>query len=221
MNFQKLVAPFRQISWKQCWIAFFASCFQAFGMYHIHAQAQVTEGGIFGLTLLLDHWIHISPAISGFLLNSFCYLLGWRTMGKDFIIKSFFAFTGFSLGYGLFEQFPPLYPDIVHYPLIAALLGSVFIGVGAGIAVRCGGATSGDDALGMSLSRILKVDIRWIYMASDLIVLVLSLSYIPAKRILYSLLTVTLSGQMIGLIQKLPLKKAPSDVEAAPEAKNI
>ena len=36
--------------------------------------------------------------------------------------------------------------------------------------------------------------------ASDLVVLLLSLSYIPAGKIVYSLLTVILSGQLIGLI---------------------
>ena len=67
-----------------------------------------------------------------------------------------------------------------------------------------GGATSGDDALAMSLSRLLRLPIQRIYLASDLIVLALSLSYIPLRRIGYSLLTVILSGQIIGWIQKIP-----------------
>ncbi len=40
----------------------FASAFQAFGLCRIHAQSGITEGGIFGLTLLLSHWFSISPA---------------------------------------------------------------------------------------------------------------------------------------------------------------
>ena len=38
---------------------------------------------------------------------------------------------------------------------------------------------------------------------SDLIVLGLSLTYIPVRRIGYSLLTVILSGQLIGLMQRI------------------
>ena len=53
----------------------------------------------------------------------------------------------------------------------------------------------------MGLSRILRTRIQWIYLASDLTVLLLSLSYIPLRRILYSLLTVVLSGQLIGLTE--------------------
>ena len=47
-----------------CAMAFFSSAFQAFGMYHIHALADVTEGGVLGLTLLLEHWFSISSAIN-------------------------------------------------------------------------------------------------------------------------------------------------------------
>ena len=75
--------------------------------------------------------------------------------------------------------------------------------VGAGLCVRAGGATTGDDALAMSLSHLTKIPIQWIYLTSDLIVLGLSLTYIPVRRIGYSLLTVILSGQLIGLMQRI------------------
>ena len=187
--------------------AFLSSAFQAFGMYNIHAVADVTEGGVLGLTLLLEQWFSISPAISGLILNGICYFLGWRTFGKEFIYLSMVAASGFSLGYGICECFPPLWPEIANMPLLAALLGALFIGIGAGICVRTGGATCGDDALAMSLSKITHIDIQWIYLISDLTVLGLSLSYIPLKKIGYSLLTVILSGQIIGWIQKINVKK--------------
>ena len=187
-----------------CIFSFLASGLQAFGMYNIHALSGVTEGGIFGLILLLDHWFGLSPAITSFVLNSSCYLLGWKTLGKSFVGYSLVAAFGYSVTYALCQQFPPLWPGIAEWPLLASILGALFIGIGAGICVRVGGATSGDDALAMSLSRLLHLPIQRIYLASDLIVLALSLSYIPLRRIGYSLLTVILSGQIIGWIQKLP-----------------
>lgn len=190
-----------------CLIAFLSSAFQAFGMYNVHALSGVTEGGVLGLTLLIDHWFAISPAVSGFVLNSACYILGWRTLGKTFIGYSVIAAAGFSVGYGICELFPPLWPGIGDFPLLAAIAGALFIGIGAGVCVRIGGATCGDDALAMSLSHILKTPIERIYLVSDLTVLGLSLSYIPLRRIVYSLVTVILSGQIIGWIQKIHAKK--------------
>ena len=123
---------------------------------------------------------------------------------------SFISAVGFSVFYGIFEQFDPLFPEIAEKPLLAAVVGALFVGVSIGICVRVGGAPTGDDALAMSLSSVLPVDIQWIYLASDLVVLLASLSYIPFTRIMYSLLTVLLSGQIIGIMQKI---KIPGFVE--------
>ena len=54
---------------------------QAFGLYHIHSFSGVTEGGVLGATLLLDHHFRISPAVTSFVMNALCYLFGWRTLG--------------------------------------------------------------------------------------------------------------------------------------------
>lgn len=190
-----------KLSIRSCLIAFFSAGFLAFGMYNIHSVANITEGGVLGAVLLIQHWLHISPALSSLVLNGLCYLFGWRTFGKSFVVYSGAAATGYSLFYFICEQFPPLFPQIAQMPLLASVAGSFFVGVGSGLCVRVGGATSGDDALAMSLSRVTRIKIQWIYLASDLLVLLLSLSYIPLRRIAYSLLTVILSGQIIGLLQ--------------------
>ena len=83
-----------------------------------------------------------------------------------------------------------------------AVLGALFVGIGTGLVVRVGGATSGDDALAMCLSQVTGVRIQWVYLISDLSILALSISYIPLRRIAYSLLTVILSGQLIGFLQR-------------------
>lgn len=201
---------FEGIRTKNCIIAFFASAFLAFGLYNVHSLSGVTEGGVLGLTLLLEHHFSLSPAISGAILDLLCYLLGFRVLGKRFIIYSLASTAGFSTGYAIFERFEPLWPRLSDTPLLASVLGALFVGIGTGICVRIGGAASGDDALAMSLSHITKIGIQWIYLISDIIVLALSLTYIPLERILYSLLTVVLSGQIIGWIDKIPFKKASS-----------
>ena len=190
-----------------CAVLLVGSIIQAIGIYNIHSLSNVTEGGVLGLTLLIQHWFQISPAISSLILNLICYAIGWRTLGKNFIGYSLISICIYSATYGILEQFPPFWPEIVQYPLVAAIIGALFIGIGAGLCVRAGGATAGDDALAMSFSHIFKWPIERIYLISDLTVLLLSLSYIPMRRIAYSLLTVVLSGQIIGLIQKINLHK--------------
>ena len=197
---------FSRLSAKNCFLALLGAAIQAVGVCNIHAYSGVTEGGVLGATLLIQHWLHISPAVSSLVLNTACYLLGWRTLGREFIWYSILAGGGFSLFYALCEPFAPLWPALVASPLACAVIGAVFVGVGAGLSVRGGGAPGGDDALAMSLSRILKWDIQWVYLFSDLVVLALSATYIPWQKLGYSLLTVLLSGQIIGWVQKIDRK---------------
>lgn len=196
-----------KLKFSNCAVLLSGSVIQAIGIYNIHSLADVTEGGVLGLTLLLQHWFQISPAISSLILNLVCYAIGWRTLGRDFVGYSLISICIYSMTYGLLEQFPPIWPEIAQAPLMAALTGALFIGIGAGLCVRAGGATAGDDALAMSFSHIFKWPIQRIYLISDLTVLLFSLSYIPLQRIAYSLLTVILSGQIIGLIQKIHIQK--------------
>ena len=166
----------------RCCMAFFSSAFLAFGLYHVHSVSGITEGGVLGATLLLDHWFSLSPAVSGFVLNLLCYGWGWRLLGRSFIAYS---------------------------------LSALFVGVGAGLSVRAGGASGGDDALAMCIAHVTGMGIQWAYLSTDLVVLGLSLTYIPLRRIGYSLLTVLISGQLIGLVQRLPLPWDKPRPEAA------
>ena len=86
-------------------------------------------------------------------------------------------------------------------PLVAAIVGAVFVGIGAGIVVRQGGACAGDDALALVISKKLKIKISKAYLFTDITVLLLSLTYIPFRQIAYSLVTVLLSGWIIEKVQ--------------------
>lgn len=187
---------------KNCLTIVLGSAILAFGLYNVHSISGVTEGGVLGLTLLLEHWFGISPSISGLVLNGACYVLGLTLLGKEFILYSIIAGGGFSLFYAIFERFPPLWPQIAQMPLAASVAGAAFVGVGVGLCIRANAAPTGDDSLALSLSHHFKIGIQWVYLLCDLIVLALSLTYIPFSKIIYSLLTVVLSGQLIGLIQK-------------------
>ncbi len=193
---------FKDISAKNSLIIFISSVILAFGLYNVHATADITEGGFLGLTLLLEYWFNITPAISSFIFNVICYLIGFKILGRKFIIYSAIATIGFSGSYKIFELFPPIFPSIYEYPLIASIIGAVFVGVTIGICVKIGGAPTGDDALAMGISKVTKVKIEWIYLIMDIMVLSLSLTYIPFNRIIYSLISVIISGQLVGLVSR-------------------
>ncbi len=184
----------------------------SFGIHNIHQRTNITEGGVIGMMLLIDHWLHLSPAYITPVLDASCYLLAFKILGGNFIKMSLISTSCISLFYKLWEQFPPMLPDLSGHPLIAAVLGGLFVGVGVGLIVRQGGSSGGDDALALVISHLTHWRLSRSYLFTDLTVLALSLSYIPIRRIVFSLVTVTISSYLIDWIKDY--KAAPS---AAPQ----
>ena len=105
----------------------------------------------------------------------------------------------------IWESFPPVLPSLADKPLLAALLGALFIGVGVGIVVKNGGSCGGDDALALFIHKVSGWRLSRAYLISDLTVLALSLTYIPFKKIFFSLITVTISSYILEAVQGLSL----------------
>ena len=174
------------------------SAILAFGLFNVHSQSRITEGGVLGTTLLLQHWFGISPSISEAVLDVCCYLLGLKYLGKSFLRYALTATGGFALSYALFERMGYMLPSMLDQPLLAAVVGGLFVGVGVGLVVRVGGAAGGDDALALVIAKLLHWPVSRAYLFTDLVVLLLSLTYIPLQNIACSLVTVTLSSFIIG-----------------------
>ena len=184
-----------------------------FGIHNIHQQTGITEGGVMGLMLLVEHWLGVSPAFITPVLAITCYLLAFKYLGRRFIKISAASPPRVSLFYKVWELFPPLLPDFPAHPLAAALLGAVFVGVGVGIIVRQGGSSGGDDALALTISKVTRWRLARCYLFTDVVVLVLSLSYIPFRRIAFSLITVTLSSFLIDRGQSFAFRRPARDTD--------
>lgn len=165
-----------------------------------------------GLMLLLERWLHISPAYITPVLDIICYALAFKYLGGNFIKISVVSTLCISGCYKIWEAFPPMLPDLTDYPLLAAILGGIFVGIGVGLIIRQGGSSGGDDALALTLSHTLHWRLSRSYLFTDVVVLMLSLCYIPPVRILYSLITVTISSFLIDLVKEY--KITPKNVSS-------
>lgn len=153
------------------------------------------------MMLFINHWLEISPAAITPILDILCYLLAVKYLGGKFIRISFVSTMCVSFFLKVWEKFPPMLPDLSALPLVAAVCGGIFVGVGVGLIVRQGGSSGGDDALALTISSVTNCRISRAYLLTDLTVLGLSLSYIPVRRIGFSLITVTVSSILIEKVQ--------------------
>ena len=178
----------------------------SFGIHNIHQRTAITEGGIIGLVLLINHWLSVPASVASPLLDAISYALAFKFLGWDFLLSAGIASISLTGFYRLWECFPPMLPDLTPWPLAAALLGGVFVGVGVGLIVRQGGSRGGDGALALVIHKLTGWRLSRAYLFTVLTVLFASLSYIPFRRIAYSLVRVTVSSLLIDYIKDFRTK---------------
>lgn len=198
-----------ELSWGKVVAILVGTAIASFGIYNIHRQSGITEGGVLGMILVLNHWFGVSNSVLTSLLDLTCYALALKYLGGKFIRISIVSTFFMSAFFRLWEQFPPVLPDLSGSPLLAAVLGGLFVGIGVGIVVRQGGSSGGDDALALTISHLTKWRLSRTYMFTDFTVLALSLSYIPLHRILFSVLTTVISSNLIDWVKDVSVSEIP------------
>lgn len=177
-----------------------------FGLHNIHQRTGITEGGVLGMLLFVNHWTGLPASLVSPVLDLACYAAALKVLGAGFLCTALVSSAAMAVWFKVWESLPYLLPDLSPHPLAAAVLGGVFIGVGVGLIIRQGGSSGGDDALALVINRLSGWGLARCYLATDLTVLALSLSYIPAWRIAFSLITVTLSSFLIEKVQNFRRK---------------
>lgn len=174
------------------------SMIMAFTVVNIHIPSQITEGGILGLALLAYKTFGINPSILSPIMDVLCIIIGINIFGRLFLRRTMVASLLFAFSYKIFSLMGPILPNLYSYPLLAAVVGGIGIGLGCGLVVSQGGASGGDDALALVVANKAKINISYAYLLMDVIVLLMSLTYIPFGRIIFSLITTTVSSVLVG-----------------------
>ena len=174
----------------------------AFAISNIHARYQIAEGGQLGTELLFYNWFGVSPAISSLIIDIIIFTISFFVLGVKYFQNAIIGSLLYAAFYFLFQNIPFLLPDLSHDLLLATLLGGILVGIGCGLVVKSSGACGGDDSLALILSKVTKLDISISYFVLDLIVILMSLTYLKGINILYSLLTAAISSFIIGIIYR-------------------
>ena len=193
---------FRLLTPRRTALLLTGAAIMSFGLYHIHRQTGITEGGVLGMVLLLNHHFGTPGWLVIPMLDTACYAVGWRQLGGDFLRLSIVSTAMVSVWMRIWQLFPPLLAGLIAFPFLAAVLAGLCIGIGVGLIVGQGGSSGGDDALALVISKLFHCRLSRAYLATDLTVLLLSLTYIPINRIIYSLVAVTLSSLIIEVLQR-------------------
>ena len=99
-------------------------------------------GGVSGVALVVNYLWKLPIGLVSIVLNLPLFVLGWRTMGREFFYKAVYATVVNSIFLDILDPILPAFPVEM---LLAALYGGIVMGAGYGLLFRAGGTSGGID----------------------------------------------------------------------------
>lgn len=103
----------------------------------------IIDGGITGISLLVQALTGIPFSVLIVLLNLPFFYIGYRRLGARLALSSTFAIVILSLCSSYFETMKPATSD----PFLSTIFGGIIIGMGVGIVIKSGGSTDGTEIM--------------------------------------------------------------------------
>lgn len=178
----------------------------AFGLHYFIVPNTLMEGGVTGISILLNYALAVPVSLSTLAINLPLFLLGWRQLGRDAMVLTIAGTVLLSLFLWVMERAVEngwVIPFTTEKDFIlVALYAGVTLGAGLGMVFRAGGTTGGVDIAARILHRISGWSMGQIILTFDALILGASLFFIPKEKILYTLVTVFIASKIIDFIQE-------------------
>ncbi|BBI33227.1 YitT family protein [Cohnella abietis] len=178
----------------------------AFGLQYFIIPNMLMEGGVTGVAVLLNYALNLPVSLTSLLINLPLFFLGWRQLGKHAMIYTFAGTLLLSLFLWITEVLVAhgwLIPFISTQDFILVVLyAGVTLGVGLGLVFRAGGTTGGVDIIARILHRLKGWSMGQIILSLDVLILCVSLLFIPKEKVLYTLVSVFIASRIIDFIQE-------------------
>lgn len=169
----------------------------AFAIEEFLVAKQILDGGIVGISIILNQLTGIRLSIFIVILNIPFLILGLKMLGKTFACKAAYAMIIFSVFLVVFEKMPEITDD----PLLATAYGGLFLGLGVGIIIRSGGCVDGIDTVSLLLSKKTQFSTGQIILFFNLIIYSVAGLFFGPDRALYSLLTYFITSKVIDIVE--------------------
>ena len=142
------------------------------------------DGGATGLSLLISALTGVPLYVLIIAVNLPFLFLGYKTMGKQFAIKTALAIAGLSLVLASVN-----FPNVTNDNLLVAIFGGFFLGAGIGFAMRGGAVIDGTEVLAIYLSRKFGTTIGDVVMVINVLIFSLAAYFLGLEVALYSMIT--------------------------------
>ncbi|MFC4665856.1 YitT family protein [Falsiporphyromonas endometrii] len=196
------------------------SFLEAFAYAAFCAPNQIVPGGVYGLTIAINH---VTKGLWGFqdglpigttalFFNVPLFLLAWKKLGLKSGGKTIATFLMIAFFSDLISRYlgdSELIKSVQKDQLLGAFYGGAILGIGVFMVFKAGGTSAGTDVLARVITKGTNMKLsNMIIVIDSTVVLVGLLAFKDWMVPLYSWLTIIVYGQVVGLLSPENPKRA-------------
>jgi len=152
--------------------------------------AKLITGGLTGYSVLITHYLSgigfdLNLGIAVFIINIPVLILGIVGVSRKFVVYTMISIVLQSIMFGLLANPEPIFANDL---IASSVFGGLFVGAGAGIALKSGASLGGMDVVSQYFAIKKQTSIGLVNLTSNGILLTLSLIFFEPSVALYTLL---------------------------------
>ncbi len=156
----------------------------------------IVDGGVVGISIMASYLTRLPLGIFTFCLNLPFLFMGYKQIGKTFVLSTLFAIVCLSVGVSLLHPIPGLTKDI----FLAAIFGGIINGAGVGTIIRAGGSLDGTEMVAIILDKKSAFSIGEIVMFFNVFILGAAGFLYGWDRAMYSLIAYFIAFKVIDVV---------------------
>jgi len=161
--------------------------------------AEITGGGITGVSTLIYYGSGFPLSISYLLINAVLILFAIKFLGRSFGVKTIFSVVVLSVLFALFQQL--ITKPIINDAFLSTVLGGILSGAGVGIVFTQGGSTGGTDIIAMIITKYRNISPGRIILYCDVFIIASSyLIFASLEKIVYGYVAMGIASYTIDLM---------------------
>lgn len=158
----------------------------------------ILDGGVTGISIIISKVFSIPMSLLVILINIPFVYIGYRNLGKNFLIRTIISMLTFSLALNFFESFHEVTDEI----LLATIFGGVLLGIGVGLVIRFGACVDGTESVALVISKKTSLSVGQVVMLFNFIIYSIAALTFGIDRALYSVLTYFITFKVIDLVSE-------------------
>ncbi|MBO5096376.1 MAG: YitT family protein [Bacilli bacterium] len=170
----------------------------AYALETILIPNTILDGGITGVSIIISKLSRIPLSLLVLILNIPFVYVGYKNMGRGFLIRTVYSMLLFSLSLTYFSYFDSLTDSI----LLATIYGGALLGLSVGLVIRAGGCVDGTESVALVVSKKTSLSVGQIVLFFNLVIYFVAGFIFGIDRALYSLLTYFITYKVIDMVSE-------------------